>query len=131
MINISSKSRKKSKIIEVKRKNRDKFIFKTIIDGLIAGLIAIGIFLGRPPNPKPAESYFYVLIIISVILILIAIFSFRFRERENAIGIFVVLAISIIEVSLIGIVFQEPIESIFITILIVFPSIIVIDKSLG
>ena len=52
-----------------------KFIFKTAIDGCIAGLLAVGVFLGRPPNQKPGTSYFYLLfVLLAVVLLMVAYF---------------------------------------------------------
>jgi hypothetical protein len=111
--------------------NREKFVFKTIIDGLIAGLIAIGIFLGRPANIKPIESYYIILGLLFVIFGFIFIYYVKYGMTESIIGLIVILFVAIIEVSIIGYAFQESTMSILIAILIVLPSVIIFDKLLG
>lgn len=124
-------TKEKGKKSKSKSEKRQRFIFKTIIDGFLIGLIAIGVFLGRPPNEKPLSSYIWILCILGFIIILLIIYSIKYSDPQTLLGLFIIIFISIIEVSLIGMAFQESVADIFITILIVSPSVIIFDKLLG
>ena len=117
-----------SKKKEIERK---KFIHKTIIDGLLTGLISIGVYLGRPPNPKPVDSYVLLGLLLVLIAGVIIFYTDKYKNQTLTLGLLVVLVTSIAEVILIGVMFQESIDSIIITILIVSPSVIIFDKILG
>ncbi|KKM79354.1 hypothetical protein LCGC14_1350690 [marine sediment metagenome] len=117
--------------IKRKKKIHIDFIFKTAIDGLLAGLLSIGIYLGRPPSTKSAESYELLLALFLSVALIMVLYAYTKRKARIAYGLFVVLGVSIVEVILIGIIFQETTTDIMITLFIIAPSVLIFDKLLG
>jgi FtsH-binding integral membrane protein len=113
------------------KKEKRGFYFKTMIDGLISGLIAIGIFLGRPANALESNIFGMLTGMILIIVVLIMIYAYQYNKEMYAFGIFFVVAVAIVEVMVIGWILGESTESIIVTIFIVSPSVIIFDKLLG
>ncbi|KKN53373.1 hypothetical protein LCGC14_0603430 [marine sediment metagenome] len=124
---------KKVTKVQIKRKKerQKNFIFKTTIDGLLAGLLAIGIFLGRPSNPKPIESYYVLLGLVLFVGFIMVMYAYTRRKMNIAYGLFVVLGVALTEVVLIGVIFQETPQDIMIALFIITPSVLIFDKLLG
>lgn len=119
------------KLKVIKSKKQKDFILKTAIDGLLAGLLAIGIFLGRPPNPKAVESYQLLLGLILFVGFVMVAYAYMRKKTIFAYGLIVVLSVAFIEVIAIGIIFQETLTDIVIALFIITPSVLIFDKLLG
>jgi len=114
-----------------KKKEQKDFFLKTAIDGLLAGLLAVGIFLGRPANIKPVESYQLLFGLFLFVGFLMIMYAYTRKKKDVAYGLFVVLIVAFIEVIIIGIIFQETPEDIMIALFIISPSVLIFDKLLG
>lgn len=114
----------------MKTKQKD-FIFKTVIDGLLAGLLAIGIYLGRPPTPKTIESYQLLLALTFFVGFIVIMYAYMKTKKNIAYGLIIVLAVAFTEVILIGLIFQESPIDIVIALFIITPSVLIFDKLLG
>lgn len=114
-----------------KKEKQKTFIFKTAIDGLLAGLLAIGIYLGRPSTPKPIESYQFLFVLVFFVGFIMVMYAYTRRKMNVAYGLFIVLGVAFTEVVLIGVIFQETTTDIIITLFIVTPSVLIFDKLLG
>jgi len=119
------------KIKIIKNQKQKDFILKTAIDGLLAGLLAIGIFLGRPATPKTIESYQLLLGLILFVGFAMVMYAYMRKKSIVVYGFIVVLIVAFAEVILIGIIFQETFTDIIIALFIITPSVLIFDKLLG
>ena len=108
-----------------------RFIIKTIIDVLIAGLLCIATYQENYIVIPTIEGYFVVIGILLTIVVLIFYISKRGGKKNLTLGLVIALIISIIEVSLIGISFGQPLESIILAWFVTLPAVIIFDKLLG
>lgn len=108
-----------------------KFLFKTAIDALIAGLISIGVFHSPTLVSEMRVAYFGIVAVMMTVLILMIIYIDKYKKEVMLKGVLFALGVSFIEIMVIGFILGATIDMIIIVFSIVFPSVIIFDKLLG
>ncbi len=125
---------KKQLLKEKKEKKRKIGVYqKTALDGMVGGLLSVGIFFSGAiqTDSRPLETYQMLFIMFLMIGFVILIYSYNRKRKEIAYGFLLVLAVGFGEVILIGLIFNESWRNIMIAMFIVTPSILIFDKLLG
>lgn len=109
----------------------NKFIFKTIVDALIGSVLSLGVFQTPTFLFDELIEWIGLVTILSFVIILMISYAVVYGSIHSVYGIGIVIAVSLLEVMLIGLVLGYGWDMILVVFLIVTPSVIVFDKLLG
>ena len=110
---------------------KDQFILKTVADCLVAGLISIGVFQSPTFAIEKTSAYALLIGLVLLIFFLMAIYALRYHQQKAVTGLFIALAISMIEIFAIGTALGKTIDMIAVVWFITIPSVLIFDKILG
>lgn len=109
-----------------------KFLFKTVIDCLIAGLFSIGVYQSPTYVINSLGGYFFLSFLLCSIVALMIIYSKIFGNKEKIFkGILIIVVISGIEITLIGLALNYKFDMILTVWFIIIPSVIIFDRLLN
>ncbi|MGQ4874604.1 MAG: hypothetical protein ACP6IY_11100 [Promethearchaeia archaeon] len=109
-----------------------KFLFKTVIDCLIAGLFSIGVYQSPTYVINSFGGYFFLSFLLCSIVALMIIYSKIFGSKEKIFkGILIIVVISVIETTLIGLALNYKFDMILTVWFITIPSVIIFDRLLN